>query len=79
MTICADLAYIRGCGFTGVLGFAPLWTAGMFAPEREASCSSRIGFHSLGCLARRLAATSSHHTECGNSSAPRLSDRLDLT
>lgn len=28
----AYLAYIRGCGFTRVLGFALLWTAGMFAP-----------------------------------------------
>jgi hypothetical protein len=28
----AYLAYIRGCGFTRVLGFVLLWTAGMIAP-----------------------------------------------
>lgn len=50
-----------------------------YRSEHEASCSCRIGLHSRGCLVGRLAATFSHHTECGNSSGPLLSIRPRLT
>lgn len=81
MTICEPIwptsedVASRGCWASHCFGRQ----ACSLQPEHEASCSSRIGLHSRGCLAGRWAATSSHHMECGNSSAPRRSGLLRLT